>query len=65
MFPIIAGCYHLLERSLYCGVMPDEVRRTFELCMAAPKVGIATAKPSVRCNEIDDHVKQLLYASCE
>ena len=56
VFPMIAGYYHLLERSIFFGKMPDAVRKPFEVCSQAHEAGIAAVRPGVRCNEIDDHV---------
>ena len=56
VFPMIAGYYHLLERSIFVGDMPDEVRKPFEVCSEAHEAGIAAVRPGVRCNQIDDHV---------
>ena len=56
VFPMIAGYYHLLERSIFVGDMPDEVRKPFEVCSEAHEAGISAVKPGVRCNEIDEHV---------
>ena len=56
VFPMIAGYYHLLERSIFVGDMPDETRKPFEVCSEAHEAGIAAVRPGVRCNEIDDHV---------
>ncbi len=58
-FPMIAGYYHLLERSIFVGAMPDEVRKPFEVCSAAHEAGIAAVKPGVRCNEIDEQVNPI------
>lgn len=63
VFPMIAGYYHLLERSIFVGSMPDDVRKPFEVCSAAHEAGIAAVKPGVRCNEIDDHVNPIFEAA--
>jgi creatinase len=63
VFPMIAGYYHLLERSIFVGTMPDEVRRPFEACSQAHEAGIAAVKPGVRCNEIDNHVNPIFEAA--
>lgn len=59
VFPMIAGYYHLLERSIFVGKMPDETRKPFEVCSAAHEAGIAAVKPGARFNEIDDHVNPI------
>ncbi|MCP4330112.1 MAG: aminopeptidase P family protein [Alphaproteobacteria bacterium] len=59
VFPMVAGYYHLLERSLFFGTMPDHVRKPFEVCSEAHEAGIAAVRPGVRCNEIDDHVNPI------
>ncbi len=59
VFPMIAGYYHLLERSMFVGKMPDDVRKPLEVCSAAHEAGISAVRPGVRCNEIDDHVNPI------
>ncbi len=56
VFPMIIGYYHLLERSVYFGEIPDEVRTPMEAQIAAHQAGISALKPGVRFNRIDDVV---------
>jgi creatinase len=56
VFPMIVGYYHLLERSVYFGDMPDEVRRPLEAQVDAHHAGIGALKPGVKFNEIDNVV---------
>jgi len=60
VFPMIAGYYHLLERSIFFGKMPDHVSKPFEVCSEAHEAGVAAVKPGVRCNEIDNYVNPIL-----
>jgi Xaa-Pro aminopeptidase len=59
---MIAGYYHLLERSVYYGELPDEVRRPLEAQITAHHAGINALKPGVRFNEIDDSVNPVFQA---
>jgi creatinase len=56
VFPMIVGYYHLLERSVYFGELPDSVRAPLETQIEAHHAGIGALKPGVRFNEIDNAV---------
>ena len=56
VFPMIVGYYHLLERSVYFGELPDAVRRPLEVQIAAHHAGIKALKPGMQFNQIDDAV---------
>ncbi len=52
-FPMIAGYYAALERSLVLGHLPDEVRKPFEVNVAAHMVGIEAVRAGAKCSDID------------
>jgi creatinase len=52
-FPMIAGYYTALERSLVLGHLPNEIRKPFEVNVAAHKAGIDAVRAGVRCSDID------------
>ncbi|MFT7555926.1 MAG: creatinase, partial [Planctomycetota bacterium] len=56
VFPMIVGYYHLLERSVYFGDLPDTVRKPLQAQIDAHHAGIKALKPGVRFNQIDDVV---------
>jgi creatinase len=56
VFPMVVGYYHLLERSVYFGELPDSVRAPLETQIEAHHAGIGALKPGVRFNEIDNVV---------
>lgn len=58
-FPMIAGYYTALERSLVLGDMPDAIRRPFEVNVAAHKAGLEAVRAGVRCGDIDDAINPI------
>ena len=60
VFPLVAGYYHLLERSVYFGDLPDEVRKPLETQIAAHHAGIGALRPGVRFNQVDEAVDPIL-----
>ena len=63
VFPMIAGYYHLLERSVFFGELPDTVRKPLEVQIAAHHAGIKILRPGVRFNQIDDVINPILESS--
>ena len=63
VFPMIAGYYHLLERSVFFGELPDTVRKPLEVQIAAHHAGIKMLRPGVRFNQIDDVINPILESS--
>jgi creatinase len=63
VFPMIAGYYHLLERSVFFGEVPDTVRKPLEVQIAAHHAGIKMLRPGVRFNQIDDVINPILESS--
>ncbi|MEE1567951.1 MAG: Xaa-Pro peptidase family protein [Arenicellales bacterium] len=63
VFPMIAGYYHLLERSVFFGELPDTVRKPLEVQIAAHHAGIKMLRPGVRFNQIDDVIDPILESS--
>lgn len=53
---IIAGFYHVLERSMYWGHIPDEAMPYFKANVRAHHAGLKALKAGRKCSEIDQHV---------
>ncbi len=51
-FPMIAGYYTALERTLFAGECADQYRTLWEANVAVHEAGIALIKPGVRCCDI-------------
>lgn len=56
---IIAGYYHVLERSMYWGNIPDEAMPYFKANVRAHHAGLKALKPGRKCSEIDQYVNQV------
>ncbi|MEM7292357.1 MAG: Xaa-Pro peptidase family protein [Pseudomonadota bacterium] len=63
VFPMIVGYYHLLERSVYFGDLPDEVATPLQVQIDAHHAGIDALKPGVKFNEIDRYVDPVFEAA--
>ncbi len=59
VFPMIVGYYHLLERSVYFGNVPDEVQKPLETQIAAHHAGIRALRPGLRFNQIDEVINPI------
>lgn len=55
-YAIIAGYYHVLERSMYWGHIPDEALGYFKTNIRAHYAGLKALKAGVLCSDIDRHV---------
>lgn len=53
---IIGGYYHVLERSMYWGHIPNEAMRYFKTNVRAHHVGLKTLRPGMKCSEVDQYV---------
>jgi creatinase len=53
---IIAGFYHVLERSMYWGNIPDEAMAYFKTNVSAHYAGLKALKAGIKCSDIDQHV---------
>ena len=51
-FPMIAGYYHALERTLFFGHVPDEALRPWEVNCEVHRRGIELIRPGARCMDI-------------
>ena len=60
-FPMIAGYYHALERTLFCGHVPDEALALWEVNCEVHRRGIELIRPGVRCMDIA-HTLNAIYA---
>lgn len=55
-YAIIAGYYHVLERSMYWGHIPNEAMPYFKTNVKAHHAGLKALKPGRKCSEIDSYV---------
>lgn len=55
-YAIIAGYYHVLERSMYWGNIPEEALEVFKTNVKAHHAGLKVLKAGMKCSEIDEHV---------
>lgn len=55
-YTIIAGYYHVLERSMYWGRIPDEAFEVFKVNVRAHHAGLGVLKAGVKCSDVDQHV---------
>lgn len=53
---IIGGYYHVLERSMYWGHIPNEAMRYFKTNVRAHHAGLKALRPGMKCADIDQHV---------
>ncbi len=63
VFPMIVGYYHLLERSVYFGELPNEVLAPLQAQIDAHHAGITMLRPGIRFNQIDDVVNPVFEAA--
>ena len=55
-YAIIAGYYHVLERSMYWGHIPTEALEIFKVNVRAHHAGLQALKAGRKCSEIDQYV---------
>ena len=55
-YAIIAGYYHVLERSMYWGTIPEEAMHYFKINVKAHHEGLKALKAGRKCSEIDQYV---------
>lgn len=55
-YTIIAGYYHVLERSMYWGHIPDEALDMFKVNVRAHHAGLKVLKAGMKCSDVDRHV---------
>ena len=60
-FPMIAGYYHALERTLFFDHVPDEAQVPWEVNCEVHRCGIEIIRPGVRCMDIA-HELNAIYA---
>ena len=60
-FPMIAGYYHALERTLFFDHVPDEALALWEVNCEVHRRGIELIRPGVRCSDIA-HELNAIYA---
>ena len=58
-FPMIAGYYHALERTLFFDHVPDEALRLWEVNCAVHRRGIELIRPGVRCMDVADELNAI------
>lgn len=58
-YAIIAGYYHVLERSMYWGHIPNEAMPYFKTNVQAHYAGLKALKAGVKCSSIDQHINQV------
>ena len=55
-YTIIAGYYHVLERSMYWGQIPDEALEIFKVNVRAHHAGLKILRAGLKCSDVDQHV---------
>ena len=61
-FPMIAGYYHALERTLFLHHVPDEALALWEVNCAVHRRGIELIGPGVRCMDIAHELNEIYAA---
>ena len=62
-FPMIAGYYHSLERSLVYGTLSEPEKTPFEVTAEAHEAGIEAVKPGAKCSDIDRAIDPVFAAA--
>ncbi len=52
-YAILAGYYHVLERSLYWGHIPDDAFEVFKVNVTAHHAGLDTLRAGIKCSDVD------------
>ena len=52
-YTIIGGYYHVLERSLYWGHIPDDALAAFKTNVEAHHAGLRTLRAGIKCSDVD------------
>lgn len=60
-FPMIAGYYTALERTLFAGECSDEHRRIWEINVEVHEAGIKLIKPGARCCDIAAELNEIFH----
>lgn len=58
-YAIIAGYYHVLERSMYWGHIPDEALEIFKVNVCAHHAGLKALKAGRKCSDIDQYINAI------
>ena len=58
-FPMVAGYYIALERTLFCGHVSDAHRKYWEINCAVHDAGKAMLKPGVRCMDVANDLNRI------
>ncbi|MEN5094687.1 M24 family metallopeptidase [Pseudomonas protegens] len=58
-FPMIAGYYTALERTLFLGHCPDAHLRVWEINLKVHEAGLRLIKPGVRCSDIARELNEI------
>ena len=58
-FPMIAGYYHALERTLFFDHVPDGALRPWEVNCAVHRRGIELIRPGARCMDVADELNAI------
>ena len=62
-YAIIGGYYHVLERSLYWGHIPDDALAVFKTNVEAHHAGLRTLRAGIKCSDVDKAVNSDLPRS--
>ena len=58
-YAIIGGYYHVLERSLYWGHMPDDAFAAFKTNVEAHHAGLRTLRAGIKCSDVDKAINPI------
>ena len=58
-YAIIGGYYHVLERSLYWGHIPDNALAVFKINVEAHHAGLRTLRAGIKCSDVDKVVNPI------
>ena len=62
-YAIIGGYYHVLERSLYWGHIPDEALAVFKTNVEAHHAGLRTLRAGIKCSDVDKVINPIYRES--
>lgn len=58
-YAVIAGYYHVLERSMYWGHIPNDALEIFKVNVRAHHAGLRALKAGTKCADIDQHINAI------
>jgi len=62
-YVIIGGYYHVLERSLYWGHIPDQALEIFKVNVRVHHAGLAALRAGIKCSDIDKVINPMYQAA--